>query len=140
MSFKVAIVGQGFVGSAIFNGLKDYHQVETFDLDTSKSTKASLAELVEFGEIIFVCLPTPMRKNGECDTRILENVIEDIDSLCANKTSQKKTIVIKSTVIPGTTKSLDEKYKNINISFSPEFLPEANSFEDFKKQSSIIVG
>lgn len=140
MSFKVAIVGQGFVGSAIFNGLKDYHQVETFDLDTSKSTKGSLAELVEFGEIIFVCLPTPMRKNGECDTRILENAIEDIDSLCANKTSQKKTIVIKSTVIPGTTKSLDEKYKNIDISFSPEFLTEANSFEDFKKQSRIIVG
>ena len=136
---NIGIIGQGFVGSAIREGLKDFHNVKTFDIDKSKSMTASIEDVVNFSTIIFVCLPTPMRKSGECDTRLVERVIRNINSLCDNS-ERKKTIVIKSTVPPGTTDKINFACKNIDVAFSPEFLTEANSFEDFKNQSRIIIG
>ena len=48
--------------------------------------------------------------------------------------------MVKSTVPPGTTEKWNEKYSCIHTVFNPEFLTEANSFEDFKNQSRIIIG
>jgi len=138
---KVGIIGQGFVGSAIREGLKQYFEIETFDLDSSKNpTCSSVGTVVHrVDEIVFVCLPTPMKKNGRCDTSIVESVISDIND--ASKRSGKRMIaVIKSTVEPGTTDRLNARYENIDIIFNPEFLTEANSFEDFKNQNRIILG
>lgn len=137
---NVGIVGQGFVGSAIKEGLRNFHNVLTYDKDPSKSMTATLEQVVDNSEIIFVCVPTPMRLSGECDTRILEDVVCEINDIVTKSKSSKKTIVVKSTVPPGTTSRLDEKYNKINVAFSPEFLTEANSFEDFKNQTRIIVG
>ena len=137
---NVGIVGQGFVGSAIREGLKNYHNVIAYDIDPARSMAVSLDQVVHNSEIIFVCLPTPMRNSGECDIRILENSIHKIDEICKENKKNKKIIVIKSTVPPGTTEFLNSKYSNIKVVFSPEFLTEANSFEDFKNQSRIIIG
>ena len=137
---KIGIVGQGFVGSAIREGLKDYHTVETFDIDLEKSTTTSLKSVVEKSTIIFVCLPTPMRKSGQCDTRLVEKTIKDIDTISRLLNKKDKIVVIKSTVPPGTTNRIASYCKNINVTFSPEFLTEANSFNDFKNQNRIIIG
>ncbi len=137
---NVGIVGQGFVGSAIKEGLKSFHEVITYDKDHSRSMAISLDQVVNNSEIIFVCVPTPMRISGECDTRILEDVVHEINQIASKTKSSKKTIVVKSTVPPGTTSRLDEKYSKINVAFSPEFLTEANSFDDFKNQTRIIIG
>ncbi len=156
---NIGIIGQGFVGSAIREGLKDYYDVFGYDLDQSKnfnlekvSQKKRLEYTVNNSDIIFVCLPTPMRKDGSCDTRILADSIKNIAKIVEdnaklprharilNKQRQKKTIVIKSTVPPGTTNSFANKYTAINICFSPEFLTEANSFNDFKNQNRILIG
>lgn len=137
---NVGIIGQGFVGTAIKEGLKTFHNVLTYDKDPTKSMAVKLDQVVNSSEIIFVCVPTPMRLNGKCDTRILEDVVHDINSIASEHKSAKKTIVVKSTVPPGTTSKLDEKYKSINVAFSPEFLTEANSFDDFKNQTRIIIG
>ena len=136
---NVGIVGQGFVGSAIREGLASYHNVLTFDIDPSKSMTSSIDQVVEHAQILFVCLPTPMRASGECDTRILEGAIAQIDELCQD-INKEKILVIKSTVPPGTTDLLNNKYENVKIVFSPEFLTEANSFDDFKNQTRIIIG
>ena len=136
-SDSIGIVGQGFVGSAIREGLKDSFTIETYDkFSQEKSTCSSLVELCEKTFIIFLCLPTPMRKDGSCDLSILKSVIEEIDSIA----SGDHILVIKSTVPPGTTSKLNEAYNNIKLVFSPEFLTEANSFEDFKNQNRVIVG
>ena len=137
---NVGIVGQGFVGSAIKEGLRNFHEVITYDKDHSKSMATSLDQVVNNSEIIFVCVPTPMRISGECDTRILEDVVYEINQIASKTKSPKKTIVVKSTVPPGTTSRLDEKHNKINVAFSPEFLTEANSFDDFKNQTRIIIG
>ena len=57
-----------------------------------------------------------------------------------NYQKSKKVFVIKSTVPPGTTELLSKDYPRIDLCFSPEFLTEANSWNDFKHQSRIIIG
>jgi len=135
---KIGILGQGYVGSAIKIGFeKKYKKLNTFDkYKESSSTVSSLEELTKSSNIIFICLPTPMKENGECDIGIVEKEIIKIDQY----STEPKIIVIKSTVPPGTTKKIDTKSKNINIVFNPEFLTEQNFIEDFKKQNRIVIG
>lgn len=133
----IGVIGQGFVGSAIREGLKSFYSVMTYDIDKEKCTSTHQA-VCENSEIIFVCLPTPMRKSGQCDTRILEEAIKRINEECL-RLEKSPTIVIKSTVPPGTTDRINES-SSLDVCFSPEFLTEANSFDDFKNQNRIIVG
>jgi len=131
---NIGIIGQGFVGTALNEGLAKHYKIETYDI-AKDSTCKSIDELAIKSDVVFVCLPTPMRENGECYLGILEEVINDL-----NTTNRCKTIVVKSTIPPGTTEKFNKIYKNINIVFNPEFLTEANSIEDFKNQNRIIVG
>jgi len=81
-----------------------------------------------------------MKKSGECDTTLLESVVEGIDAECKNDPGRNRpTLVIKSTVPPGTTKRINSATM-LDVCFSPEFLTEANSFDDFKNQTRIIIG
>jgi len=135
----IGIVGQGFVGGALNEGMKHAFNIETYDKFISeKSTCESLKSLIEKVDTIFVCLPTPMRQDGSCDLRIVEETILEIDSFC--KKADSKVVVIKSTIPPGTTEDLNKKVSNIQVVFNPEFLTEANAVEDFKNQTRIIVG
>jgi UDPglucose 6-dehydrogenase len=133
----IGIVGQGFVGSAIREGLSSFYPVMTYDIDSKKCSSTHSA-VCKNADIIFVCLPTPMRKSGECDTRILEESIKLTDEEC-KRLNRNPTIVIKSTVPPGTTEGIDNTV-SLDVCFSPEFLTEANSFDDFKNQTRIVVG
>lgn len=135
---NIGIIGQGFVGSAIKEGLKNFYKIRTYDIDKNKCNSTHGQVCLE-SDIIFMCLPTPMRKDGSCDTRILEEAIRKVD-LTAYQHKHRPIIVIKSTVPPGTTTKLDEMTPYCDVCFSPEFLTEANSFEDFKNQSRIIIG
>jgi len=137
-NYKVGIVGQGYVGKALKVGFKsDNIEINTYDKYLSdQSTVKDLNELTLSSNIIFICVPTPMKKNGECFTGIVEEVIKDINISADNK----KTVIIKSTVPPGTTEKLNEIYKNISLIFNPEFLTEANFLDDFKNQKYIILG
>ena len=95
---NIGIIGQGFVGTAIREKFKDQYRVFTYDkLDTNKSLiyhkdeisgtdgvnlTISLNTLIQHNDIIFVCVPTPMYEDGECDTSIVESVIDDISNEC----------------------------------------------------------
>ncbi len=133
---KVGIIGQGFVGSAIREGLDNFYDVLTFDIDPKKSRNTH-KEVVNNSDIVFVCVPTPMRKSGKCDTRILESAIRKIED--AVEDNSDPVLVIKSTIPPGTTDTMG-RLTRLSVCFSPEFLTEANSFEDFKNQTRIIIG
>jgi len=131
---KIGIVGQGFVGTAVREGLKDYFNIETYDI-AKDSTCKSLKELSEKSDTIFVCLPTPMECDGKCHLDIVEDTLLGLDVI-----EECKTIVVKSTVPPGTTEKWNNKFKYLQIVFNPEILTEANSINDFKNQSRIIIG
>ena len=94
----VGVVGQGFVGSAIREGLKNFYEVLTYDLDETKCNSTQ-ETLCREADIIFVCLPTPMRVSGECDTRILEGAVNNLDNIC-KKEGTSPIIVLKSTIPP----------------------------------------
>jgi UDPglucose 6-dehydrogenase len=139
---KIGIIGQGFVGTAIREGLKNFYSISVYDLKKELCPEAMLSTppgIVQNCEIIFQCLPTPMKKSGECDLSIVRNSLETLDVI-SNTHNKRPIVVIKSTVPPGTCEKLNEDFKNLNIIFSPEFLTEANSIEDFKNQTRIILG
>ena len=75
---SIGIVGQGYVGTAIKVGFEPHYDIEVYDKLEERST-CDLTELVETCKVIFVCVPTPMKKDGSCDTSIVESVIKDID-------------------------------------------------------------
>ena len=96
--------------------------------------------MVELTELIFVCVPTPMRKDGSCDTSIVEAVVKDINDMVVSRNVSGRIVAIKSTIPPGTTNRLNKECENISVIFNPEFLTEANFIDDFKNQNRIIIG
>ena len=135
----IGIIGQGFVGNAVYKKWKQYYDVLTYDLDESKST-STLHNLVMLCDTIFVCLPTPMNKSGECDLSTLQQSLFDINTLIEFEDARSKTIIVKSTIPPGTTEKLNKDFKYLNIIFNPEFLTERNAEEDYNNQTRIIIG
>jgi UDPglucose 6-dehydrogenase len=138
MSFTIGIVGLGYVGGAVLNAYTSKHRkVHTFDLNLSTNPSCkSLHELVELADLIYVAVPTPMKSTGECDTSIVESVVNDI---C--KSEIPKIIIIKSTVPPNTTNRLQERNPSRHaIMFNPEFLTEANYKNDYLNQDVMLLG
>ncbi len=139
-NMKIGIVGQGYVGTAVKEVFSKHYNVETYDLDKDKSSVDYLEEIVELSNIIFVCVPTPMKKDGSCDTSIVEAVVKDINDMVISRNVSGTIVAIKSTIPPGTTNRLNKECKNISVIFNPEFLTEANFIDDFKNQNRIIIG
>ena len=137
---KIGIVGQGYVGTAVNEVFSKHYDVETYDLDIDKCSVDYLEDLVELSNIIFVCVPTPMKKDGSCDTSIVEAVVKDINDMVVSRNVSGRIVAIKSTIPPGTTNRLNKECKNISVIFNPEFLTEANFIDDFKNQNRIIIG
>jgi len=129
----IGIIGQGFVGNAIYQKFKNYFNVLTYDIDSSKCN-ATFFEVANC-KTVFICLPTPMNSDGSCNTDLVEETIKHLSEYVSIE-----TIVIKSTVSPGTTARLNSLYRDIDIVFNPEFLSEANAIDDFNNQSRIILG
>lgn len=130
---NIGIIGQGFVGSAVYQKFKSFFDIYTFDLKDSLSN-SSLKEILKKCKIVFVCVPTPMNSDGTCDSNIVEGVLSDLNK------AKEIIAVNKSTVPPGTTEKFNKKFKNLEIVFNPEFLTERNAIEDFNNQNRIILG
>jgi len=136
---KIGIVGNGFVGSAVQYGFSPNvgvdAEVRVYDVNPNKSTH-TLEETVNKSDFIFLSVPTPANKDGSINIDILDNALNDI-----NKVSERDNIVlVRSTVIPNTTRKLQTKYDQLNLLFNPEFLTERSAKFDFINQSRFIVG
>uniref|UniRef100_A0A6C0E0H5 UDP-glucose/GDP-mannose dehydrogenase dimerisation domain-containing protein n=1 Tax=viral metagenome TaxID=1070528 RepID=A0A6C0E0H5_9ZZZZ len=148
----VNIIGYGYVGSSVGHICKKNHvkfsicDVITKDEKSAVNVFTSVKDTVHHSETLsdinyyFICVPTPSKSTGECDTTIVENVIDQI-----YKCHQKKTVVyIKSTIQPGTTRHINDNYHNSNAGFSvlfcPEFLREKSAHEDMFNSSFVLLG
>lgn len=131
MKKTVGIVGNGFVGEAQAFAFSPTADVKIYDSNPLKSLN-TLDEVLE-QEFIFVCLPTPMTESGEQDLSIIDNFFKTLTP------KEHSIFIIKSTILPGTTRNLQEKYK-CNIVFSPEFLTERTAKIDMLTQARIILG
>ena len=136
---KIGIVGQGYVGTAVKSVFEKHYETNTYDLN-GKCSCTSMDELIDNSDIIFVCVPTPMKQDGSCDTSIVEGVVGELNALALTRQCSDRIIAIKSTIPPGTTNRLNKNHEFVSVIFNPEFLTEANFIEDFKNQNRIIIG
>ena len=136
---KIGVIGNGFVGGAVKFGFSPQTgcdaEVRVYDKNPAKSTH-TLEETVNKSDFIFLSVPTPASSNGVIDITILDEALNDI-----NRISKRQNIIlIRSTVVPGTTRELQTKYNKLNLLFNPEFLTERSANFDFINQSRFIVG
>ena len=140
--YNIGIVGNGFVGSAVAYGFSAQcgydANVRIYDKQKDKSN-CSLTETVNQSDFIFLSVPTPSNPDGSIHTGVVEKALEEMNDL---KTSVKKksVVLIRSTVVPGTTRKLAKKYPRLNLVFNPEFLTERSAKFDFINQSRFIIG
>ncbi len=136
---KIGVIGRGFVGSAVEFGFSAQCGcsaiVKSYDID-EKRKKDSLEDTVNNSDFIFVSVPTPSNKSG-IDLSFLKSALRSIQDV-SNKSDN--IVLIRSTIVPGTTKKLNAQFKNLNIVFNPEFLTERSAKFDFINQSRFIIG
>ncbi len=124
--FTTGIIGVGMVGGALANVLD-----KPFLFDPGKKI-GSMTE-VNKADVIFISVPTPYNeKKKGFDLSIVEEVFKNIEG--------GKIIIIKSTVLPGTTEYFQRKYPQHKILFNPEFLTEVTADQDMQYPDRQIVG
>ena len=160
---KIAVAGTGYVGLSIACLLAQRNEVIALDVIKEKvdminagkspirdkeiedflaNKKLDLKATLDYKEAFegakFIIISTPTNYDDETkyfDTSSVEDIIEKVISMNIDT-----TMVIKSTIPVGYTKSLREKFNTQNIIFSPEFLREGKALYDNLYPSRIIVG
>lgn len=170
---KIAIIGSGHVGlvtGACFAHLG--HEVICIDQDPKKIEilkkgktpiyEPGLAEMIEANlrkkrlsfareisiavrraEILFVCVWTPPKENGEADLSAVENVSREI----ARNMTSYRLIVEKSTVpvqtgewVYRTVEANRRRHVAFDVASNPEFLREGSAIQDFLSPDRIVIG
>ncbi len=128
---KVGIAGVGMVGGAMQRYLEKKEGLELFLYDKGKNLGSP--KEVNQAELIFVCVPTPYLKDGKgFDLSYVEEALNLLEG--------EKVVVIKSTVLPGTTGMLQQKYPQHKILMNPEFLTEETADQDMSYPDRQIIG
>jgi len=174
---KIGIIGLGFVGLSFGSVLASKgHSVIGVDIDKEKLKKIKRGEIpfyepglqsilkkslkkdlkisssisdVEKCSLIFVTVGTPQKRNGEIDLTMIKNVTDKIGKLLS-KTEHKPIIIIKSTVIPRTTRDVilpilqrasgKKVGKDFGLVTNPEFLRETMAVHDTLYPHVIVLG
>lgn len=123
---KIGILGNGFVGKATRILENPDCQVLVYDIrpDACVPPGLTLEEIDKTADILFLCLPTPMRLDGGCDTSILDSVLASLTN---------PFVVVRSTVPVGFNDAR-------RCFFMPEFLTEKNWAQDFRENPLWIFG
>jgi len=127
---KIGIVGVGMVGGSLLEYFKKQGR-EHYLYDKGKNFGSM--EDINKADIIFICVPTPFNKEKQSFD------LTYVEESC-NNISGDKIIVIKSTVLPGTTQKLQEKYLQYRFLFNPEFLTEITAEQDMNYPDRQIIG
>lgn len=176
---KISIFGLGYVGAVSLGCLvRDGHDVIGVDIDQGKldlltsgqtpiietgmrdlieqaaasgrmDVTQSAAEAIQRTDVSFVCVGTPSANTGEHDLGALRSVTDSIGKAIGSK-DRSHTVVIRSTIAPGTTEDLIvpllEKASgkrcgvDFHVCFQPEFLREGSSIQDYDNPPFTVVG
>ena len=126
---KIGCIGQGFVGKNTADNFEQRgYEVVRYSIEKEYiDNKDKIAGC----DVVFIAVPTPSTPDG-FDGSIVESVLELI--------ADGAVAVIKSTILPGTTKKLQDKYPNKIILFSPEFLCEKTAAYDVANPMMNVIG
>ncbi|MCX8082840.1 MAG: nucleotide sugar dehydrogenase [bacterium] len=134
---KVGIIGYGVVGKAFVDVFKD--KLNFFIYDKYIPEYNNLERVVKNCPVLFVAVPTPMYEDGSIDISCVEDALQ---SILAVDIPRKKLpiVVIRSTIVPGTTAKLQKKFHNLHLVYNPEFLSERNSLADMERTDRVVIG
>ena len=136
---KIGVVGNGFVGGAVKFGFSPQvgcdAEVRVYDKNPAKSTH-TLEETINESDFVFLSVPTPANEDGSINIDVLDKALSDINDV----SNRDNCILIRSTIVPGTTRKLQQKYSQLNLLFNPEFLTERSANFDFINQHRFIIG
>jgi len=133
MELKIGIIGLGFVGSAVKAAYDScVANVEFFlrDSDTSKGFCDSYEDLRKC-DAVFICVPSPQKEDGSCDTSILEEILPAFKNYVG-------VIISKTTAPPDVYERLSKEYPN--LIHAPEFLTAANATADYLNSRFVVIG
>jgi UDPglucose 6-dehydrogenase len=168
MSAPICIVGTGYVGMACVIGLAELgYTVHGYDVQLDRIERLrhgstpyreagieaalrkhlanrsvaffdTLAAAAADAAVVVIAVGTPSRDDGSADLSALESAI---DSICALEFSRRPTIVIRSTVPPGTSDRFAARVERwADLVYAPEFLREGSAVTDFLNPDRIVVG
>lgn len=123
---KVGIVGLGAVGEGI-------RQLFPDAIGYDEPKRIGDRAQINLCDVVFVCVPTPSRADGSCDTGIVEDVVSWLKGPIG---------VIRSTVAVGTTRRLSQRY-GAHLVFQPEYGPAEtpdHPFHDLRKIRWMVLG
>jgi len=160
---NIAVAGIGYVGLSNAVLLSQFHNVIAYDIDKEKinnvnnrispiedseievffkqkslNLKAVSDSSLAFNSAEFIIIATPTdydTENNFFNTDSIEKVMQDIEGINSNA-----TVIIKSTVPVGYTRSIKKRFIKNKIIFSPEFLREGKALYDNLYPSRIIMG
>lgn len=126
---KIGFIGQGWIGR---------HYADDFEARGLTVVRYALEEaysgnkdkIVEC-DIVFIAVPTPTTENGFDDSNVRSAMA---------LVGKGKSAVIKSTIVPGTTESIQNENPDIFVFHSPEFLVEKTAAYDASHPNRNIVG
>ncbi len=126
---KIGFIGQGYIGKNYADDFESRgYSVVRYSLEEPFiNNKEKIAEC----DIVIIAVPTPTTPSG-FDSSIVESAVSLV--------GVEKIAVIKSTLLPGTTKAIQKRYSDRIVLFSPEFLSEATAANDAGAPFSNIVG
>src|SRR5256714_6295750 len=101
---------------------------------------------VKDAEVVFLCVGTPSKNDGTVDMTFLEQAGKEVcDALAEQNNEYMVTIIVKSTVPPGTNRKLynflrEQTKAYVQVVSNPEFLKEGTAVEDCLRPDRIVVG
>ncbi len=129
---RIGVVGIGFVGGAVAHWFEARGQGdEVTRYDTHKGIGSP--DVIRSAEVVFVCVPTPFHEDGRGydDSAVEETLAFLVPS---------QIVVIKSTIVPGSTVRYQKRFPRLSILFNPEFLVAKTAQDDFLHPERQIVG
>ncbi|OGZ53271.1 MAG: hypothetical protein A3B25_00150 [Candidatus Ryanbacteria bacterium RIFCSPLOWO2_01_FULL_48_26] len=128
---RIGIIGNGYVGGTIAGFYRQTGaDVKVYD----KYKESDPLEEVLAQDYIFIAVPTNHVEGQGMDFSMLDDAMQNASR------SRARAIIIKSTVLPGTTARYQKQYPNIKIIFNPEFLTELTAYTDFQYPDRQLVG
>jgi len=128
---KVGIIGMGYVGGAIASSLPSEL---TVCYDPFIRQYDSSFEEVKNCDAVVICVPTPVRYDGSCNTSTIHTTLDKLNE----GTEFKGVIISKSTATPDFYKSMQARYNN--LVHVPEFLRASSANEDYANSTFAIYG
>ncbi len=129
MNNEIGIIGVGFVGGALAKYFKK-QRVKLFLYDKFKGL--GTVSKVNQADVVFVCVPTPYKPGRGFDISAVEDALKILEG--------EKIVVIKSSILPGETERLQEKFPQHSLVFNPEFLRENFAYQDLIHPERQLIG